>query len=379
MSKYPVEIPYTFSVDLDILESQIPFVKISVLTNNLPEEIIDFTPNQMTKQYTATWYVYGDDALLYVGDRRVAEAALSAANIWRGKYVSGARVVGWTDENYIFGIPSNVLGWISIDDKWKILTPLRYSFAPVEDSSNPPYPDLPYSTITIKRNISLSDAVTEGTTATIFANVLTDSSANFSQVVDGQHVDIISGTDIIPGIYEITAHTTTSLTLEGNPKNNEIGDITYSISHSWNVVQEMNPDYDVPYYFDFPNLTLRQRRRFPSVQMTTSKVWLKLGAAKYRLTVYGRFYKWTNKRIKDGEGTYIEGTYNYIPAYYTANPNPGDPPAARNHYSFYKLSSYTETTKTINVYEPEYHPSNVRLLVNYVNNSGQNEVRKYSL
>ncbi|KKL66288.1 hypothetical protein LCGC14_2146480 [marine sediment metagenome] len=158
--------------------------------------------------------------------------------------------------------------------------------------------------------------------------------------------------------------------IDGNPKNNDIGDIAYSISLSWNVAQDVNPTYDVPYYFSYPNLKLRPIMRFPSVQMTTSKVWLKLGTAKYRLTVYGRFCKWTNKQVKVG-GTYIEGTYNYVPFYEEVTPG--------EWQGWYKLDTFTETTRNINVYEPEYHPSNVRLLVNYVNNSGQNEVRKYSL
>jgi len=365
MSKYPVEIPYTFSVDLDILESQIPFVKISVLTDNLPEETIDFTPNQAIKSYTPTWYLYGDGDLLYAGDIITnPEATINTTNRWRGKYLRGV------SENKGFYWASDIhqIVWKLDNGKYRISCPRIIR-------SNLPYATLPYSTITIKRNISLSEDVTEGTTATIFANVLTDSSADFSQVVDGQHIDIISGTDVIPGIYEITAHTTTSLTLEGNPRNNEIGDVTYSISHSFTVAQAINSSYDVPYYFTFRNLTLRQRRRFPNVQMTTSKVWLKLGVDKYRLTVYGRFYKWTNKHIKDGEGTYIEGTYNYIPAFFES----ALPPPLKRYISYYKLDTFTETTRNINVYEPEYHPSNVRLLVNYVNNSGQNEVRKYSL
>ena len=369
MGKYPVEIPYTFSVDLDIQESQIPFVKISVLTDNLPEETIDFNPTQSTPSYTPTWYIYGDDTLLYFGSILTSSFGVAASLRYTAKYLSPTIALSkykvyWDSNSITESNPNKIwnLYWFQQDGKYRPSLP---SYLPTS-----PQIFFPYSNITIKRNIGLSAEVIEGTSATILGNVLTDLSADFSQVVDGQGANIISGTGISSGIYEITAHTSTTLTLGGNPKNNDIGDIAYSISLSWNVAQDVNPTYDVPYYFSYPNLKLRPIMRFPSVQMTTSKVWLKLGTAKYRLTVYGRFCKWTNKQVKVG-GTYIEGTYNYVPFYEEVTPG--------EWQGWYKLDSYTEITRNIVLYEPEYHPSNVRLLVNYVNNSGQNEVRKYSL
>ena len=101
------------------------------------------------------------------------------------------------------------------------------------------------------------------------------------------------------------------------------------------------------------------------------KIWIKTGVNKYRLIVYGRFCKWTDKQVITG-GDYLEGTYNYSPYLIES--------AIEGLWSrYYKLDSYTEEIKNVVLHGATSNPSNVRLLINYVNNSGQNEVRKYKI
>lgn len=78
-----------------------------------------------------------------------------------------------------------------------------------------------------------------GTTATVAAGgVLTDSSANFANVVVGQDgLYMVSGTSATVGKYQITAKTTTTLTLFPAPTTNAVADKSYRITtgHNFNV------------------------------------------------------------------------------------------------------------------------------------------------
>ena len=70
-----------------------------------------------------------------------------------------------------------------------------------------------------------------GTTATLSALVLTDSSANFTGVTDERdYVRILSGTGATAGYYRITAHTLTTLTLEVTAGTNATADKAYQIT-----------------------------------------------------------------------------------------------------------------------------------------------------
>lgn len=74
-----------------------------------------------------------------------------------------------------------------------------------------------------------------GTTATTSGAVLTQSGGNFSTVVDGQdYLYIVSGTGVTAGIYGITSHTATTLTLDINPGDSAVADKTYKILTSRN-------------------------------------------------------------------------------------------------------------------------------------------------
>ncbi len=69
-----------------------------------------------------------------------------------------------------------------------------------------------------------------GTTATTAASVLTDSGANFANVVNNVDFCFIeSGTGITKGVYPITSHTATTLTLSGSPGDNATADKVYSV------------------------------------------------------------------------------------------------------------------------------------------------------
>lgn len=77
-----------------------------------------------------------------------------------------------------------------------------------------------------------------GTTASTAASVLTDSSANFSSIVDGQDfVRIISGTGTAIANYLIIAHTTTTLTVNNTLGTGGSSDKIYVITtgHNYNI------------------------------------------------------------------------------------------------------------------------------------------------
>lgn len=70
-----------------------------------------------------------------------------------------------------------------------------------------------------------------GTSATTSGNVLTQSGADFSSVVDGQdYLYLVSGTGITPGIYGIVSHTTTTLTLDIAPGTNATANKVWQIT-----------------------------------------------------------------------------------------------------------------------------------------------------
>lgn len=70
-----------------------------------------------------------------------------------------------------------------------------------------------------------------GTTATTSGFVLTQSGADFSSVVDGQdYLYLVSGTGITAGIYGITAHTTTTLTLDIAPGTDATADKVWQVT-----------------------------------------------------------------------------------------------------------------------------------------------------
>jgi hypothetical protein len=70
-----------------------------------------------------------------------------------------------------------------------------------------------------------------GSTATTSGSVLTQSGADFSSVVDGRdYLYLVSGTGVTDGIYGITAHTTTTLTLDIAPGTDATADKVWQIT-----------------------------------------------------------------------------------------------------------------------------------------------------
>jgi hypothetical protein len=67
-----------------------------------------------------------------------------------------------------------------------------------------------------------------GETATTSGNALSDSGADFSQVVDGDAGHLLGGAGITPGAYVINSHTSTSLTFSSAP-GNSTGDVEYIV------------------------------------------------------------------------------------------------------------------------------------------------------
>ncbi len=365
MSKYPVQVAYKFSEEISIREDQLPFVKISVLTDNLPDETIEFFPNQAPDSYDDTWYIYGDDELIYAGETVDSLNGILSSLSYSGKYLLSQGILSqvyWEEAEYLV-LTNYPLQWLERE-------PGIYSPNLPNYSGKPSQIILPYDVITIKRNTGLEGIIiVSGTSATIEGNELTDT-GKFTNIVDGMNVTITSGTDVQPGLYKIISHTDDKLYLVDNPGDNIAGDVVYNISDSYSVAQAINPSFDVPIGNSYPNLKLTNIKRRPIPLNNTAKIWLKTGVNKYRLIVYGRFSKFTDKQIITGEGNYLEGTYTYIP-YYEEN--------GGQWLGYYKLDSSTESTKNIPLYEATYNPSNVRLLINYVNNSGQNEVRQYKI
>jgi hypothetical protein len=97
------------------------------------------------------------------------------------------------------------------------------------------------NTISLNPNFRNVTQIT-GTTATTSGSVLTDSSADFSNVVDNQdYCHIKSGTGVTAGIYKITAHTTTTLTLDIAPGTSATADKVYQVTtgRNWAVGPNM--------------------------------------------------------------------------------------------------------------------------------------------
>lgn len=75
-----------------------------------------------------------------------------------------------------------------------------------------------------------------GSTATTSGSVLTDSSADFSNVEDNiDFVRIVSGTGVTTGIYLITSHTTTTLTVNNALGTSSAGNVVYVLPIGHNL------------------------------------------------------------------------------------------------------------------------------------------------
>lgn len=74
-----------------------------------------------------------------------------------------------------------------------------------------------------------------GTTATTSGAVLTDGSANFTQLVNGvSFCRIVSGTGVTAGKYKVTSFTTTTATLSPSPGTNATADKVYQCTYGHN-------------------------------------------------------------------------------------------------------------------------------------------------
>lgn len=80
-----------------------------------------------------------------------------------------------------------------------------------------------------------------GTTATTSGSVLTQSGGDFSTVVDGRdYLYLVSGTGITAGYYGITAHTTTTVTLDKAPGTNATADKVWQVTVNHNYLPTGN-------------------------------------------------------------------------------------------------------------------------------------------
>jgi len=336
MAQYPVKVNYSFDVDLDIAETQLSSVKTSILTNNIIEEEIDFNIYPEVNHYQDTFYVYGDGALLAIGGqidgwhtsygwwRGYGSSTFSEGNEWRFKYVTRAVSEYIYDLAYWLPIgssPNYRIRWtnkISCPKSSKVYhnDPPNYEIKLGED-----YIIMPYSTITIKRNTGLTISEAEA----LNPNWSIPPNTTFP------HMKLR-----IPNMLTADAHG-----LDGNPVNRQ--------GSKW---------------------------------INESKLWIKLGKEKYRLKVKGYFFKWTDKQTRlDTDyytDTYTVGTYNFIP-YYKPPYLSGYNNEYTSYDSYYIPAGHTETTgNKIIVQEAIYNPIDIKLLVNYVNNRGHNEVRNYT-
>jgi hypothetical protein len=314
MAQYPVQVNFSFEVDLDIAESQLPSVKTSIITDNIPEEPISFNMSQQVSNYYHTVYIYGDGTLLYAG--RILESItnynvtpgsqISTAsiqninnNLWRAKYphLFGSNYYPrWTNTGYYIAWSNigrnGVGGGYDHDGTY-------YLRAPTSAVTSLPYPTMPYTNITMKINTGITDAEADA----------------------------------------------------------------------------INSEQERPSNTTFPHLELVQPTRTGGASANLNKLWIKLGKEKYRLKVYGYFFKFTNKKPTETTVEYTEATYVYNTKTWTYTASVPNPTTL--YRSGYSLTSSTSTTKSLTLYEPEYNPSNVKLQVTYVNNRGHNEVRHY--
>ena len=129
------------------------------------------------------------------------------------------------------------------------------------------------------------------------------------------------------------------------------------------TVEAMNPSEEAPSNRSFPHLEAFQATAIPSIPNINS-VGIKIDTRKYNLKIWGRFYKLTEKVIKSTE-TYKEWNNTYIQTVYG------------NGDKYYKLGTSDVKDKTVDLYYAQETPSNVRLLLSFLNDKNAYEVRKY--
>ena len=256
--KLPAQHNFYFTQDLEITESLIPYVKVSLMINPIDnEEIFHYVDEEKKYRYKDCWYVYGDNDLLYVGGLKrydwrwdeeegqsyYTDYARITSEFWRAKYIIGDYIY-WTNSTDFW------LNWTDIGDdgNFKIVLPFK-----MQGSE---YYTLPYSKITVKRN-----------TGETLANV------------DGINSD-----------YDIPSYT--YIDSDGNEVTN--------------------------YRYSFPNLELDTS--FPVTSCASiRKYWTKLNDNKYKLKVCGSILK-TAKGIKEVE-EYEQSTLVYNATYYRYGDN----------------------------------------------------------
>ena len=329
-NKSPVRVQYNFTIDLDIKEEQIPFVKTSLLINDSLEEPYEFKliNNVDGQSDNDIWYLYGDEDLIYVGSRIIAPTG--HANLNNGYYYAGSarESASWRCKYYTYSELYNRIypewttlahfleysikwvtrnEWKDIEDNsiYRLLLPYHTSYyqkVPAGHSAPSPLYSLPYNTITVKRN---------------------------------------TGESVLN-------------------------------------VQNMNPVYNSPIDYTYPNMQhLEGENGSLNYQsLRTNKLWIKIGENKYKLKIWGEVFKFTDTiTIENIE--YPVWNCTYIPKYYWEFSHGDEDWWWYRYWSRYELQSSSIDTVTKPRYGGQATQSDLTLSVNYINDKGSHEVRKY--
>lgn len=140
---------------------------------------------------------------------------------------------------------------------------------------------------------------------------------------------------------------------------------------SLNYVENINPVYDVPSNYSFPDMELHYGESMAAL-LNQNKYWIKISENKYRLVVVGEFKKKTQK----ASITYNYNTYEdfYVPHHYKYYV--GDPVNDWEYLSCYKLLGKTHHTSTKKIYSSQQTSSKVKLVVGYINKNNKYELKE---
>jgi len=138
-------------------------------------------------------------------------------------------------------------------------------------------------------------------------------------------------------------------------------------------VNNINPDYEVPEKYTFPNMIYYESEHHnykPFQEIFWKKIQTKNGKGiKYRLNVRGNFYQESEKEI-NCIGEYSTYEDIYVPYHYKKAVEGG-----YKYYSCYILDQSSSGTEHVTIYKSQETSSKVKLLVTYINKNNKIETK----
>jgi hypothetical protein len=193
----------------------------------------NFQYTALTYLYTSGWGLQNQGSFTPGTDNIILELRRDVDYLG---VLLGQTGANWTANKYDWkhgtttSLPSYTVGGVEHFELWEdYITDLRSACEDLATTAGSGAPTWTISTVNFK------PLYASGTTATIASQVLTDATADFTQVTNGDSVYIRSGTGVTTkGGHVVNSHTSTTLTLATDPGNSSAGDVEYVIILSSN-------------------------------------------------------------------------------------------------------------------------------------------------